>query len=97
MLNSSKEHYSALNWIWQYIKTTKNRGILYKSSNIPELVGYVDSDWGGDYTTRKSTTGYIFLLGNSSISWSSKLQKSVAISSYEIEYMTLKEASKELI
>ena len=58
---------------------------------------YVDSDWGGDYTTRKSTTGYIFLLSKTSVSWSSKLQKSVAISSCEAEYMALKEAAKELI
>ena len=95
--NFSKEHYNALNRIWQYIKTIKNRGILYKSSDIPELVSYVNSDWGGDYTTRKSITGYIFLLGNSPISWSSKLQKSVIINSCEIEYMALKEASKKLI
>ena len=62
MLNSSKKHYNALNRIWQYIKTIKNRGILYKSSNIPELINYVNSDWGGDYITRKSITSYIFLL-----------------------------------
>ena len=79
MLNSSKEHYNALNRIWQYIKTIKNRGILYKSNDIPELLGFINSDWDGDYTTRKFITSYIFLLNNSSISWSSKLQKSVTI------------------
>ncbi len=99
MSNPNKEHFNALNRIWQYVKTTKNKGLLYESSDDITLTlkGYVDSDWGGDFTTRKSTTGYLFLLGNAPISWSSKLQKSVAISSCEAEYMALKEAAKELI
>ena len=61
-------------------------------------------DWGGDLDTRKSTTGNIFYLNNCldnysnnsiAISWLSKLQKTVAISSAEAEYMALKEATKE--
>ena len=55
----------------------------------------MDADWGGDYTTRKLTTGYLFLFGNSAVSWSSKLQKIVALSSCEAEYMALKEGIKE--
>ena len=97
MSNPSEEHIKALQRIWQYVRTTANKGLLYKCSEVPKLKGYVDSDWGGDYSTRKSTTGYIFLLGYTPISWSSKLQKSVAISSCEAEYMALKEATKELI
>ena len=97
MSNPSEEHFKALNRIWQYIRTTQNKGILYKGDLEPSIDGYIDSDWGGDYSTRKSTTGYIFLIGNSPISWSLKLQKSVALSSCEAEYMALKEASKELI
>jgi len=98
MSNPNKEHFNALNRIWQYVKTTKNKGLLYESSDdFLTLKGYVNSDWGGDFTTRKSTTGYLFLLGNAPISWSSKLQKSVAISSCEAEYMALKEAAKELV
>ena len=53
---------------------------------------------GGDYTTQKSTTGYIFFLGEKApISWRSILQKSVALSSCEAEYMALKETFKECI
>ncbi len=67
--NSNKEHFNALNRIWQYIKTTKNKGLLYKSSDeYLTLKNYVDSDWSSDFTTRKSTTNYLFLLSNTSIS-----------------------------
>lgn len=71
----------ALNRIWQYVRTTTKKRMFYKSHEKPELKGYVDSDWGGDYSTRKSTTGYLFLFGNTPISWSSKLQNTVALSS----------------
>lgn len=99
MSNPSEEHYKALNRIWQYVRTTQNKDLLYHISDEEalSLIGYVDSDWGGDYTTRKSITDYLFTFGNTPISWSSKLQKSVAISSCEAEYMALKEAAKELI
>jgi hypothetical protein len=50
---------------------------------------------GGDIGTRRSTTGYLFLIGRTAISWKSKLQKTVALSSCEAEYMTLKDAIKE--
>ena len=97
MSNPSEEHFKALNRIWQYIRTTQSKGILCKGESEPSIDGYIDSEWGGNYFTRRSTTGYIFLIGNSSISWSLKLQKSVVVSSCEVEYMALKEASKELI
>ena len=82
---------------------------LHNSSNYNQLefsksinlLGSSDSDWGGDLVSRKSTTGNIFLLQfknsnyNIPISWLSKLQKTVALSSAEAEYMALKEATKE--
>ena len=61
------------------------------------MKGYSDSDWGGDISTRRSTSGYIFLLNNNITSWCSSLQKTVALSSCEAEYMGTKEAIKENI
>ena len=52
---------------------------------------------GGDYPTPKSTTGYIFFYANAPVSWSSKIQKTVALFSCEAEYMALKEAIKEFV
>jgi hypothetical protein len=99
MANPSLIYRKALNRIWQYIAYSADFKLTYKSNPISSdtLSGYCDSDWGGDLGTRKSTTGYIFLFRNSPISWSSRLQKTVALSSCEAEYMALKEAIKEQI
>ena len=61
------------------------------------LQGYVDADNGGDVDSRKSTTGYVYTLGGTAISWVSKLQKIVALSSCEAEYVAVTEATKEMM
>ena len=53
------------------------------------LNGYCDADWGGDKNDRKSTSGYLFTLNGTSISWNSKKQSSVALSTAEAEYVSL--------
>nr|CAN80991.1 hypothetical protein VITISV_021529 [Vitis vinifera] len=59
--------------------------------------GYVDADFAGDIDSRKSTTGFIFTLGGTTISWASNLQKIVTLSTTEAEYVTATEAGKEMI
>ena len=61
-----------------------------------ELTVYSDSDWAGDKDTRVSVTGYCILLQGVVISWKSKGQKSVALSSSEAELVALSEAVKEV-
>lgn len=95
MSNPGPEHFKYLDYIWKYLIGTKDYSLTYDDSTIPILIGYSDSHWGGDYPTRRSTTGYLFTFNNTAISWSSKLQKTVALSSYEAEYMALKETIKE--
>ena len=104
MSNPSKEHFKSLNNLWSYLNRTQNLAIKIarnnptNSSNQPtpyNLEGYSDVDWGGDYVSRRSTTGYTFYLNNYLISWYSKLQHTVALSSCEVEYMAIKEAVKE--
>jgi len=58
---------------------------------------YVDASWGEDPSTRKSQSGYVFTLGNAAISWKSKLQTTVALSSTEAEYLALSAAVKEAL
>ena len=99
MSNSSEEHVKVLQRIWQYVKTSQNKDLLYKSNdnNTLDLIEYVDSDWESDYITRKSITSYLFLFDNTFVSWSLKLQTSIAINFCQVEYMTLKEVVKKLI
>ena len=72
MSNPTRQHFLALNRLWGYLKRTKSYGLVYKARSI-SLIGYCDADWGGDRDTRRSTTGYIYLLGKTPISWASKL------------------------
>lgn len=59
------------------------------------MTGYTDSDWVGSTDDRKSTSGYVFLLGNKAISWASKKQMTIALSSAEAEYMAATSAACE--
>jgi hypothetical protein len=62
-----------------------------------KLTGYSDSDWANDISMRKSISGYIFYLADGVISWSSKRQATVALSSTEAEYMAISHATREAI
>ena len=69
-------------------------GIVYAKG---DLVGYTDADWAGDITTRRSTSRYVFMLGSGVISWSSKHQPTVALSTCEAEYMAMMQATKKAV
>ena len=99
MSNPGPEHWIGVKRILRYIKGTIDYGLKFKASNANnvELQGYSDADWAGDVTSRKSTSGYIFQLGGGAISWRSKRQNIVALSSTEAEYVALTLASQEAI
>jgi len=80
-------HLQGAKWILRYIKGTLTNGIFYANNNDVELVRYTDCDWGGDIETRKSTSGYTFHLGASAVSWYSKKQPIIALSTTEVEYI----------
>jgi len=60
--------------------------LYYEGTNV-QLLGYVDSDFVGDVDSRRSTTGYAFTLGSEAVSWVSRLQKIVALSTTKAEYV----------
>jgi len=62
-----------------------------------DIDAYADADWATDQDTRRSTTGYVFMMGGGPISWNCKLQSTVALSTMEAEYMSLCAAAKEVL
>ena len=61
--------------------------MFYTSSKNFNLIGYSDSDWGKDLDERKSITGFVFFMGDTSFTWSSKKQSILTLSSCEAEYV----------
>ena len=90
-----QEHWVAVKRIFRYIKGTLERGIKYKRNSHDDLIGFCDADWAGDVGDRKSTSGYIFTLSGSPVSWRSKKQTCVALSTAEAEYIALAAAAQE--
>jgi hypothetical protein len=84
----STHHWSIVKQILRYVSGTLGYGCCYKKGDgEPRLIGYTDSDLAGDVNDRKSTSGVVFFLGGSTITWSSQKQKVVATSSCEAEYI----------
>lgn len=93
--------YSYVHWnyakrILKFLSQTKTYCLKY-SKESAELVGFVDADWASDTTDRRSYTGFCFTKSGAAISWESKKQRTVALSSCEAEYMALSEACREAL
>ncbi|UYV73967.1 hypothetical protein LAZ67_11001633 [Cordylochernes scorpioides] len=93
--NPGQTHWTAIKNVFLYLKATPQLGILYASHQ--ELIGYSDSDYARDIDSRKSTTGYIFMLNHGAVSWSSQKQSTVAFSTTESEYIAPCAATKEMV
>jgi hypothetical protein len=89
MERPTEMHVAAIKRIMRYLKGTSSMGILYKKSDSGNLnlIGWSDSDYAGDLDDRKSTSGYVFQLGNGVVSWSSKKQPIVTLSTTEAEFV----------
>ncbi|KAK9200365.1 hypothetical protein WN944_015562 [Citrus x changshan-huyou] len=96
MANPGGEHWISVKRILRYIRGTSDVALCYGGSEFT-VRGYVDSDFAGDLDKRKSTTGYVFTLAGAAVSWISKLQTVVALSTTEAEYMAATQACKEAI
>ena len=93
--NPDHQHTEAVKTILRYLKGSREREITYSGQEKLLVQGYSDSDWAGDKESRKSTSGFIFMLNGGPVSWCSKKQATVALSSTEAEYIALTLAAKE--
>ena len=81
----------------RYLRGTTSRGITYGPNGSSEIEGYADADFAGDLNSRQSTSGYVFMLGNGAISWMSKRQATITLSTTEAEYISACAAAQEAI
>ena len=95
--NPTETHIKAARQVLRYLKGTHDLSITYGSSQEFCILGVSDANWGGDKNDRKPTTGYIFMINNGAVSWTSHKQSTVATSTMEAEYMALSDASHEAI
>ncbi|KAG2871790.1 hypothetical protein PC117_g28168 [Phytophthora cactorum] len=95
MEKPQEEHWVAVKRIFRYLQGTKTHGICFKPGNNIDFRGYSDADWAGDLADRKSTSGYTFMLMGAPVSWGSKKQSSVSLSTSEAEYIALSLAIQE--
>ena len=94
-----KLHMAAAEHVLRYLRGTYAKGIIFtrgaKRANL--LWGWVDADWAGDTDTRRSHTGFVLMFNGGPISWKSRRQDSVALSTSEAEYMAASEGGKEVV
>ena len=84
--NPKEAHVLAIKRIFRYLKGTTEFGLWYPKENELILVAYIDANWAGSIDDRKSTSGAMLYLGDCLVSWSSKKQSSVSLSTKEAKY-----------
>ena len=92
--NYRQEHWTAVKRLLRYIKGTSEWELTY-GLNDSGLIGYCDADYADDVATRRSFTGYVFMLNGGAVSWQAKKQTTVTLSTAEAEYLAQTEAVKE--
>ena len=86
MQNPNELHWKATQRILHYVQGTRDYGILYAAGAQLDVIDFTYSDWVGDGNDRKSTLGFVFMIGSGPICWSNKKQEALALSSAEAVY-----------
>ena len=86
MSHPLKEHMTAAKHVLKYLQATTSSALQYKKCSDNNLVGFTDASFGST-ESRRSVTGYVFLLNGAAISWKTRVQPTVALSTAESEYM----------
>lgn len=93
----TKAHWTAAKRVLRYLQGTCNYGVMFESQENEVCRGYSDADWAGDREDRRSTSGYVFQIGLGPVSWRSRKQTTVALSTAEAEYVALASAAQEAV
>uniref|UniRef100_A0A2N9I4A8 Retrovirus-related Pol polyprotein from transposon TNT 1-94 n=1 Tax=Fagus sylvatica TaxID=28930 RepID=A0A2N9I4A8_FAGSY len=87
------DHWRAAKKVMRYLQGTKDYMLMYRRTDNLEVIGYSDSDFAGCIDSRKSTSGYIFLMASGAVSWRSAKQTLTATSTMEAEFVSCFEAT----
>jgi hypothetical protein len=93
--NPGRKHWEALKHTLAYLKGTSDYGITYRHGGDLRPYGYVDADYAGDGDSSRSTEGHVFFVAGGPVSWTSKRQDTVALSTVEAEYTAFTRASQQ--
>ncbi|WJZ84404.1 hypothetical protein VitviT2T_004010 [Vitis vinifera] len=94
--NPGRLHWEAIKWIMKYLRGTSKLKLTFGSEKLV-LVSYTDLDMAGDVNNKRSISGYLMTFSEGVVSWQSRLQKCVALSITETEYIAATEACKEFL
>jgi hypothetical protein len=97
MQTPHESHWKVAKRILLYVCGTAQFGIHYILGGTPLLVGFTDSDWFNDPDDQNSTVGYVFRLGSGPVTWAYKKQQDISLSSAEVEYRAVVNASQEAL
>jgi Reverse transcriptase (RNA-dependent DNA polymerase) len=97
MHNPSKEHVEAVTRILRYLKGAPGRGLFFRKYGHLDISCFTDADWAGSITDRRSTSGYFSFVGGNLVTWRSKKQVVVALSSAETEFRGIAKGVCELL
>jgi hypothetical protein len=78
MASHGETHVKAMEYLLGYLKARSGRGLVYRKGGSTELVGYCDSSYNDDPVTRRSTSGYVFTINGTAVSWASKVQRTAS-------------------
>lgn len=95
--NHGPAHWQAVKRIFRYLKYTKDMKLRYSKVEHNKIEAFSDADWGSDLDKRRSCTGSVVKLSNAAISWISKRQPIVALSTTEAEYIALSSTVREIL
>lgn len=93
----SEDHMAAVTRILRYIKSSPGKGLMFSKNNHLKVDSYTNADWAGNLSDRKSTSGYFMFVGGNLVTWRSKKQKVVALSSAEAEFRGMAKGLCELL
>jgi len=95
--NPGIQHWNALLHVIGYIKNTLNYGLTYSRDADLTPLAHIDANYGGCCDTKRSTSGYVFTMAGGPVTWSSKRQATVALSTVEAEYVAMSRCAQQMM